>query len=775
MADRKKKKGLSGLYILLILFALMIMFGGPALIRMINIILFGQCNVAPEAAKIKASIEKVCRGQVGDFELVDYPSCPVLMSCDTCTAAVAKAGLRSVIGAAQTLRFYKSVKALATSARNGAKSIANAPQFIKDLRGGFSASSGQWWRPATWKEVYQYAKWDAGAYRATGDIGSIEQYRQRASALTQSWTSSDYTKWQNIASDARTVYEHVTTAALGAGGKQAVWKLASRSKTTGVYVFIASDPYNLRPDLRQKAGEAADAVLENVESILCDPAAASAAPTATPSASPSAGGGGCGAQPAQTKQDATCGSEGTVILPIGLDEYLITKKEADPSGKLAELAVRARAQQVYSEAHDLAFRLNAKLISLFTSVNDQIYANQAFGQGSCMQPSSQGFNAIPSTYSRVEGACTTTSTVTKQNEDCGDPATDPDFSKCANPTSVADQDLAVDKSAGVFLNANHVFRFMDDLKGFLLSRADAIAKKNPARKTEIAAAGANIKATLEEAMEKASNIDNPWYYAYLSAFVIAGDIAKLNECEAITENSLIGWYKEMLDTMSAVNELVSGKFDTGGVLVDEGLEQKQMKLLKIRNEAFDILLKNLPAGQLETKTTSDAQPITITYPLYSVISSCNYEDRLLSGEGGCDLSAVNLEKKKEPVGAGGFQTMYAIPIASLEYGTTMENWQVPIGFISGMVGGTAGRAIATLGFALQNCPAGGPLSADSDKTLIFCMKPATPVCALPGGCEVCFAAKCNTKIGCSSVGAANLRVEKRSTGCTELTGPVKPI
>ncbi len=152
MNDRKKR-GLSGLYILLVLFAVMILFGGPAIVRMINIILFGQCNVAPEANKMQKAIEKVCQGTVGDFKQVDYPSCPVFMKCDNCATASAKAVFRSVLGAAQVVQFGKNLKATWYAEKNMTTSVANARTFLSDLRYGLSDAGG-WTRLSNWKDDY---------------------------------------------------------------------------------------------------------------------------------------------------------------------------------------------------------------------------------------------------------------------------------------------------------------------------------------------------------------------------------------------------------------------------------------------------------------------------------------------------------------------------------------------------------------------------------------------------------------------------------------------
>lgn len=728
MNDRKKK-GLSGLYILLVLFAVMILFGGPAIVRMINIILFGQCNVAPEANKMKGAIEEVCRGAIGDSKQVDYPSCPVFMKCDNCATAAGKAVFRSVLGAAQVVQFGKNLKATWNAGKNMANYVKNAKTFLSDFRYGLSETG--WTRLSNWKEAYQYAKWDAGPIRA--GYRGIDDLRTQASALTPVWTATDYTTWQRIGNAGKTLLSTAQAQLTGYSASTGPMQLARRAPATAKYYFIAADPYGLRPDIQAKVAALTNDVVENAESILCDPT-----------------GGG------------ECKSQGTVIVPIGLDVYLITKKEADTNGDLARLATESGSAA--GEANELLFELNTKLISLFTSVNDQVYANAAFGQGSCTQPSSSGFNSIPSSYSEVQGACTLTSTVVAlDGEDCGD-QTDANFSKCTTPDSVAEQDEAVDRSAELFLRRNHAFRFIDDLRGFLLNRADGVAKKSPANKAEIMEVKANITSTLKNASEVAGKTDDAWFFTYVAMGAVADDVATMSKYEQQSgvgvENSLISWYKGAFDSMSSIRELISG------------LEEKHKELLKSRNKAFDIL-NELPSESCEKKSdVVSPDGMTVTVPMCSLISSCNQDDRVVSQTSGCLIAAANLEKGRVKVGDVYF-SMPAIPVAPIDYGTTINDLQVPIGLISGLVGGEAGKALATAEFSRRACK-GSP----SEKTLIFCMKPASPVCALPGGCEVCFAAKCNTPIICSSVGAANLRIEKKSEGLetiTELTGPVKPI
>lgn len=729
-----RKRGLSGLYILLVLFAVMILFGGPAIVRMINIILFGQCNVAPEANKMKGAIEEVCRGEIGDSKQVDYPSCPVFMKCDNCATAAGKAVFRSVLGAAQVVQFGKNLKATWNAGKNIATSVKTAKTFLSDFRYGLSDAGG-WTRVSSWKEAYKYASWDAGPIRA--GYPHFDALRTEASALTPVIVAGDtstLTAWQSIGTRAMSILTGITTVGSSNAGSM---QLVRRAPVTTTYYYIAADPDGLRPDIQAKVAALTNDVVENTESILCDPQGGS-----------------------------ECKSQGTVIVPIGLDVYLITKKEADTNGDLAQLATESG--DAAGEANEFLFELNTKLISLFTSVNDQVYANAAFGQDSCTQPTSSGFNSVPSSYSEVQGACTLTSTVVALGgEDCGEPA-DANFSKCTNPLSVAEQDDAVDRSAELFIRRNHAFRFIDDLRGFLLNRADAVAKKVPASKTEIMAARASIESTLKDASKVASNVTDPWYIAYVSMGAVAGEVATLAQYEqqsanVSVENSLISWYKGAFDSMSSIRELISR------------LKESHTELLKSRNKAFDIL-SNLPEESCEKKSDviSPGTPgeMTVTVPMCSLISSCNQDDRTVSQTGGCLIAAANLEKGRVKVGDVYF-SMPAIPIAPIDYGTTINDLQVPIGLVSGLIGGEAGKALATAEFSRRVCK-GSP----SEKTLIFCMKPASPVCALPGGCEVCFAAKCNTKITCTSVGAANLRVEKKRDGSetiTELTGPVKPI
>lgn len=758
MGDANKKKGLSGLYVLLILFAIMILFGGPALVRMVNIILFGQCNVAPEATKMKQAIEKVCQGTVGDFEQVDYPSCPVVMSCDDCATASGKVAFRSAVGAAQATQFTKSLAGLVKAPGRAAKTVSNTKRFLADLKYGLSG--GSWKSIGGWEEAYKYAKWDANFYRLGMASKSIAELRQEASVLTPTYNLAEYSNWQIVGNAARVALNaakgRAVSTLLGySSSTAAVSRLAQRSPATMTYYYIAADPDNLRPDIQMKVDGLTSEVVDNVEALL--------------------------------KGDTT-------VLPIGLDVYLIASKSQDPAGALQSLATQTNAWMVDAEAHNLGFELNSKLLSLFTSVDDQVYANAAFGQDSCTQPSSSGFNAVPSSFSEVQGACVITNTVvTQEGEDCDQ--TSPDFSKCASPATVGEQDESVDRSGKVFLRRNHAFRFIDDLRVFLLAKANEIDKKvtDPADKAKVAAAKSDIESTLNDAAEVASSVDDAWYFAYAGTLAVMESVAGLSAIEMGSskppETPLIGWYKGVLDSMSSVDELVSGKWSykqnadgksVRDAIIEDGLEQKHVKLLKIRNAAYDLLKNGMPDCPKSTRTVSGGTPgeMTMTVPLCSVISSCNYDDKILAQGGGCVLGAPNLEKGRVLVG-GVYFSMPAIPVAPLDYGTTIENLQTPVGFVSGLVGGTAGRAIATLGFALQNCPSGGALNPDSSKTLIFCMKPATPVCALPGGCEVCFAANCNTKITCSSVGAANLRVEKKyddsGETITELTGPVKPI
>jgi len=216
-----------------------------------------------------------------------------------------------------------------------------------------------------------------------------------------------------------------------------------------------------------------------------------------------------------------------------------------------------------------------------------------------------------------------------------------------------------------------------------------------------------------------------------------GSVADLSKIEMKSskppETALIVWYQALIDSMSSVDELVSGKWSykqnadgmsVRNALTEDGLEQKHQKLLKIRNAAYDILKNGMPDCSTSSRTVAHdtAAEMKITIPLCSVISSCNYDDKILAYGNGCVLGAPNLETDKVLVG-GVYFSMPAIPIAPMDYGTTVENLQVPIGFVSGLVGGEAGKAIATLGFALQNCPAGSPLNPDSSKTMIFCIKP----------------------------------------------------
>ncbi len=751
MGEGNKRRGLSGLYILLILFALVILFGGPALVRMINIILFGQCNVAPEATKIKQAIEKVCRGTVGDFEQVDYPSCPVLMSCDNCATASQKAIFRGALGAAQAKQFVTSVTASAQSFRKAPQTIGNVKNFMSDFKYALSGGGGEWTSVENWWSAYQRAE-GAGVYRSLLKEGRLV-------------TAKDISSWGRVASYSDQLYDTAKTALLGTSALTGSVNLVKRSPATMIYYMVAIDPN--KPDIQNKVEGLTNDVVSRIEPILTDPA-------------------------------------GTLLLPVGLDVYMKVMKNADADGRLEALAMTGL--EADGKAHELLFDLNTKLIVLFTGVDDQFYANAEFGQGSCMQPSSKAFNAIPSSHEEVAGACTFTSTVaTLEPQDC-DPAS-ADFQKCANPSTFAEQNEMAETSANVFLRRNHVFRFLEDLRGFLSSNAAAAEKKTPEPegKAAISAARTNIDAILMDAEATASRADDPWSFAYVAFGRIAENVATIAQYEDTTSSAaLLGWYSSTIDTMNSIDELISGRWsyktDSDGnpvrdAILDDGLEQKHIALLKIRNEAFDVLAN--AGASCETKSVeSDDGKVKITVPLCALLSSCNQDDRLHSGTSGCILGAPNLEKSRAVVTmcAGGekcdaahapigetYFSLPAVPITPIDYGTTLGSLEVPIGLVSGLIGGEAGKAIATYQFATANCP--NPTKAlvggDSpSNTLLFCMKPATPQCALPGGCEVCFAAKCNTKITCTSVGAANLRVEKKYESgetITELTGPVKPI
>ncbi len=758
-----KKRGLSGLYILLVLFAVMILFGGPAIVRMINIILFGQCNVAPEANKMKAAIEEVCRGAIGDSKQVDYPSCPVFMKCDNCATASGKAIFRSALGVAQAKLFVRSVTATAKSFWKAPRTVGNVKNFISDFKSALS--DGKWKSVGNWWSAYSRAE-GAGTYRSMLKQGRLV-------------TAKDISTWGRVASYSNQLYNTAKTTLLGTSALTGSVNLVKRSPATMIYYLVAIDPN--KPDIQNKVEGLTNDVMSRIEPILTDQA-------------------------------------GTLLMPIGLDVYMKVMKNADADGRLEKLALGGL--EADGKAHALLFELNTKLMVLFTGVDDQIYANAQFGQDSCMQPSSTAFNTIPSSNEEVAGACTFTSTVaTLEPQDC-DPAS-ADFHKCANPSTFAEQNEMVELSANVFLRRNHVFRFLEDVHGFLLSNAAAAEKKalEPEGKAAIIAARTNIDAILIDAKETASRADDPWSIAYVAFGRIAENVAKIAQYEdAASSASLLGWYGSAIDTMNSIDELISGRWsyktDSDGnpvrdALLDDGLEQKHIALLKIRNEAFDVLAN--AGASCETKSVeSDDGKAKITVPLCALISSCNHDDRLHSSTSGCILGAPNLEKSRAVVTvcAGGercdaahaqigesYFSLPAVPITPIDYGTTLGSLEVPIGLVSGLIGGEAGKAIATYQFATANCPnpAGALVGGEKPaNTLLFCMKPASPQCVLPGGCEVCFAAKCNTPVICSSVGAANLRIEKKrceggetiafplsycpaGEAITELTGPVKPI